>query len=196
MRHKIVYSTAPTNEDGDLDPRSLLKRIAILSVVIAAVLIVAAVFYYYDASRLGRGLKGLRGVKSARLEGDHDGPLSWEINRAVIVLNGENGRVVHLRMPDWTELSNGNHIRLEKIGRYRLVSVAQDGSWPQYIDIGNSGPFSYILAEPVRDIQDLMDRYDELLIRIRNRVRRFRAILGFTSAFHPPAGASAAGRRR
>ncbi len=141
----------------------LLLTLALVAGCVAAVRISMEKLKYRNRDGLQRELESIAGVRVVGIDGYEDAPFTWKVVQARITVGGNSAKTITLRAPGSGQLRKGEHLNVFRIGPHFLSATYPDGTWPDCIDLGSKGPFATLLPSPLRDVDDLVARYDEVL---------------------------------
>lgn len=167
---RVVMSTAPAI-DYDSQPRRNLRRrvtrvalyVALAAAGIWSLRVAAGMVWYADRDGLRRELEAVPGARVIRIDGYDDGPIMWKVVEATVAVAGAPEKTVTFRVGGPVELRAGNHLRIVRIGPYALWGQNPDGTWPDSVDVGRDGPFAGLLPVTIRNVDDLIAHYDQVM---------------------------------
>lgn len=117
----------------------------------------------YELNRIENTLESISAVSKVKVYYQYEEPaLMLDIFSADIFLTGGDDRVLCIITPTASELRSGTHLRLGRVGPHLLVQTMPNGT-REGIDIGSDGPFANLLPFQIRNAQDLVSRYDEMV---------------------------------
>src|SRR5687767_7812899 len=147
-------------------PRRVVRRVLLAVALLAACAVTVKLscreLYYYNRDGVARVIQSSRRLQLDDVYGFEDGPGAWKVVGANAHVRGAPGNTVNFDSPKAGELRNGSHIRIGRIGRYNLHWVEGD-AWYTSMDFGRDGEFANLLPFPVRTVDDVAARYDEIV---------------------------------
>jgi hypothetical protein len=135
--------------------------LTLFAIFVGAIKLACDRFYRYDHDRFRATIESIPGVRVLRVDGFDDGAV-WTVVGASFTIGNKPDKIIYLRFARPSDLRTGRSLPVAQIGPHDLCATYPDGSWPNRMDLGKDGPFANFLPTPIRNIEDLVARYDEL----------------------------------
>jgi len=155
--------------------RRLLMAIAAIGLTLGGIRFLHYV-YYEDRYRVRAQLDRVRGISDIEVNGWDD--ITYEVSSTRFKIAGRPDTLIVIQQPQDGLLGDAQHLWLEQLGpwQFQFVTYGYHGvietesgkpveslSYRNSIDIGPLGEFGAMLPVEVRDVNDLVSHYDELV---------------------------------
>jgi hypothetical protein len=161
----IGYGAAPRR----FSRRALRWWIGGLLIALLFISVMAAAwrhFYYSDRNATNAALEAVDGIRIDRIDGFDDGP-DWKLVGAGLILEASADKTIYLQGANARDLRSGKHLLIKKFGDFTFDVIDPNNGRPEWIDIGRDGAFADFLPIKVRDVSELVRRYDEVYSAIQ-----------------------------
>ena len=166
----VAVALVEYGSETRVSPRRVVRRalfwLALTGVVVITLRVACHRLYYSDYNSLQERLSSVPGATLLSLGAYADNPWVLKVVEGQVAVGGDPTKVIVFRTSDGRDLCSGEHVRICSIGPYGLWAVDPGGGWPDYVDLGSAGPFSGLISPPVKDVNDLVARYDEVLSKL------------------------------
>jgi hypothetical protein len=146
--------------------RRAILGLALTTAVVVALRVAWHQAYYSDYDSLRRVLSSVPGATFMSVGAYEDNPWVLKVVEGQVAVGGDPTKVIVFRTSDGRDLRSGEHVRLCAIGPHRLWATDPDSSCPDFLDVGLAGPFGGLISPPVKNVDDLVARYDEVLSKL------------------------------
>lgn len=141
--------------------------VAVIGCLAIAITVVVREWRAGEIGAVRARLQGLKGASLLRIDSYQED--SWdpvEALGATVQVAGKAESQFAMPFPrrDWFDSTK--HLRISQIGPWRFEIRATRSGRPfgtSCIDIGRKGEFAKLLTQPIRNVQDVVDHFDELV---------------------------------
>jgi hypothetical protein len=151
-----------------------MLTIAVLALILGGIRF-CHYLYYMDLIYATNQLEEVRGITNVHIYGDDD--FTYEVNYATFTLVGRPDALIGIRGPAGGVVGTPEHLWLERLGPWEFHehsygfnntydlsgNPVKSLGYRRWIDIGPSGEYGSMLPVKIRDLNDVVTHYDELV---------------------------------